>query len=99
VNRKSLAIATPVVSSKGAFAHGVLTALEEAGTVADAYAASSSSVIPASWAAIGQASKLGVDITIKNTNTHNPKLLPIVLVSVTCCKHRIQNPKSKIQNP
>jgi hypothetical protein len=59
--RKSLAIATPVGSFKGAFAHGVLTALERAGIVADAYAAASSSVIPASWAAIGQASKLGVD--------------------------------------
>jgi hypothetical protein len=56
VKRKSLAIATPV-----AFAHGVLTALEEAGIVADAYAAASSSVIPASWAAIGQASNLGID--------------------------------------
>jgi hypothetical protein len=61
VQRKSLAIATPVGSFKGAFAHGVLTALEEAGIVADAYAAASSSVIPASWAAIGQASNLGVD--------------------------------------
>jgi hypothetical protein len=61
VTRKSLAIATPVGSFKGAFAHGVLTALEEAGIVADAYAAASSSVIPTSWAAIGQASNLGVD--------------------------------------
>ena len=58
---KSLAVATPVGSFKGAFAHGVLTGLEEAGIVADAYAAASSSVIPASWAAIGQAGKLGVD--------------------------------------
>ena len=61
MQRKSLAIATPVGSFKGAFAHGVLTALEAAGIVADAYAAASSSVIPASWAAIGQASNLGVD--------------------------------------
>jgi hypothetical protein len=61
VKRKSLAIATPVGSFKGAFAHGVLTALEAAGIVADAYAAASSSVIPTSWAAIGQASNLGVD--------------------------------------
>jgi hypothetical protein len=61
VKRKSLAIATPVGSFKGAFAHGVLAALEEAGIVADAYAAASSSVIPTSWAAIGQASNLGVD--------------------------------------
>ena len=61
MTRKSLAIATPVGSFKGAFAHGVLTALEEAGIVADAYAAASSSVIPTSWAAIGRASNLGVD--------------------------------------
>jgi hypothetical protein len=58
---KSLAIATPVGSFKGAFAHGVLTALEESGIVADAYAAASSSVIPTSWAAIGRAGNLGVD--------------------------------------
>ncbi len=58
---KSLAIATPVGSFKGAFAHGVLTALEEAGIVADAYAAASSSVIPTSWAAIGQARNLGIN--------------------------------------
>jgi hypothetical protein len=61
VSRKSLAIATPVGSFKGAFAHGVLSALEEAGIVADAYAAASSSVIPTSWAAIGQARNLGID--------------------------------------
>lgn len=61
MKRKSLAIATPVGSFKGAFAHGVLTALEQAGIVADAYAAASSSVIPASWAAIGRAGDLGVE--------------------------------------
>jgi hypothetical protein len=61
VQRKSLAIATPVGSFKGAFAHGVLTALESAGIVADAYAAASSSVIPTSWAAIGRAGELGID--------------------------------------
>jgi hypothetical protein len=64
VRQKSLAIATPVGSFKGAFAHGVLTALEEAGIVADAYAAASSSVIPTSWAAIGRARDLGVDYWI-----------------------------------
>jgi hypothetical protein len=58
--RKSLAIATPVGSFKGAFAHGVLTALEQAGVRADAYAAASSSVIPASWAALGRSADLGV---------------------------------------
>jgi hypothetical protein len=59
--QKSLAIATPVGSFKGAFTHGVLTALEQAGVRADAYAAASSSVIPASWAALGQAKDLGVN--------------------------------------
>ncbi len=61
MQRKSLAIATPVGSFKGAFAHGVLTALEQAGIIADAYAAASSSVLPASWAAIGRAKDLGID--------------------------------------
>jgi hypothetical protein len=56
---KSLAIATPVGSFKGAFAHGVLTALEKSGIRADAYAAASSSVIPASWAALGWSAELG----------------------------------------
>jgi hypothetical protein len=59
VKGKSLAIATPVGSFKGAFAHGVLTALEQNGIRADAYAAASSSVIPATWAALGQAAQLG----------------------------------------
>jgi hypothetical protein len=61
VSGKSLAIATPVGSFKGAFAHGVLTALEQCGIRADAYAAASSSVIPATWAALGQSADLGVD--------------------------------------
>jgi hypothetical protein len=64
VNRKSLAIATPVGSFKGAFAHGVLTALEQCGVKADAYAAASSSVIPATWATLGQSAKLGADYWI-----------------------------------
>jgi hypothetical protein len=59
--RKSLAIATPVGSFKGAFAHGVLTAFEQAGVRAEAYAAASSSVIPASWAVLGRSAELGVN--------------------------------------
>jgi hypothetical protein len=61
VRGKSLAIATPVGSFKGAFAHGVLTGLEQCGIQADAYAAASSSVIPATWAALGQSAQLGAD--------------------------------------
>ncbi len=55
------AIACASGSFKGAFAHGVLSALEAAGVRADAYAAASSSVIPTAWAAIGKATELGVD--------------------------------------
>jgi hypothetical protein len=59
VSAKSLAIATPIGSFKGAFAHGVLTALEQSGIRADAYGAASSSVIPATWAALGRSAALG----------------------------------------
>ena len=59
--KNSLAIACASGSFKGAFAHGVLSALEAAGIHADAYAAASSSVIPAAWATIGKATDLGLD--------------------------------------
>jgi hypothetical protein len=74
VRQKSLAIATPVGSFKGAFTHGVLTSLESAGIVADGYAAASSSVLPASWAAIGRAGDLGVEYWIAGWNAlANPR--------------------------
>jgi hypothetical protein len=59
-----LAIAAPVGSFKGAFAHGVLVALERAGIEAQGYGAASSSVIPMAWAAIGKAELLGVEYWI-----------------------------------
>lgn len=61
MQEKSLAIACASGSFKGAFTHGVLTALESAGIRADGYAAASSSVIPTAWAAMGKAAELGVD--------------------------------------
>ncbi|MBW4630773.1 MAG: hypothetical protein KME30_02365 [Iphinoe sp. HA4291-MV1] len=60
-NSKSLAIACASGSFKGAFAHGVLIALEASEVQASAYAAASSSVIPTAWATIGKATELGVD--------------------------------------
>lgn len=60
-NQKSLAIACSSGSFKGAFAHGVLNALEIAQIRADAYAAASSSVIPTAWAAISKVRELGVN--------------------------------------
>lgn len=61
MNNKSLAIACASGSFKGAFAHGVLSALEANGIVANAYAAASSSVIPSAWAVLNKTSQLGVD--------------------------------------
>jgi hypothetical protein len=91
VQRKSLAIATPVGSFKGAFAHGVLTALEEAGIVADAYAAASSSVIPASWAAIGQASNLGIDYWLAGLSALAQRLAPNNFPAVAYASSRIMH--------
>jgi hypothetical protein len=51
---KNFAIACMSGSLKGIFVQGVLTAFEEAGIKADAYASSSSSTVPASYAAIGK---------------------------------------------
>jgi hypothetical protein len=46
-------------SAKGVFVHGVLAALQERGIPIEAYAASSSSTIPAAFAAAGRLSDLG----------------------------------------
>lgn len=54
---KNFAIACMSGSLKGIFVQGVLTAFEEAGIKADAYASSSSSTQPASLAAIGEIRK------------------------------------------
>ena len=51
---KHFAIACMSGSLKGIFIQGVLTAFEEAEIRADAYASSSSSTVPASYAAIGE---------------------------------------------
>jgi hypothetical protein len=50
----NFAIACMSGSLKGIFVQGVLTAFEEAGIKAEAYASSSSSTVPASYAAIGE---------------------------------------------
>ncbi len=55
------AIACASGSFKGAFAHGVLSALEANEIVANSYAAASSSVIPTAWAILGKSRELGVD--------------------------------------
>lgn len=57
----SIAIACATGGLKGVFGHGVLSAFEEVGFRAGAYAAASSSVLPAAAAAGGKARKLGLD--------------------------------------
>jgi predicted patatin/cPLA2 family phospholipase len=61
IQPKSLAIACASGSFKGAFTHGVLSALETTGIIGDAYAAASSSVLPTAWATIGKANQLGIE--------------------------------------
>ena len=60
-SHQSLAIACASGSFKTTFVHGVLSAFEQAGLKADAYATASGSVIPAAWAAISQVNELGID--------------------------------------
>ena len=57
----TIAIACSTGGFKGVFLHGVLAAFEEAGFRAGAYAAASSSVLPAAFAAIGQTRELGLE--------------------------------------
>ena len=58
--RQSLAIACAAGGFKGVFVHGVLSALEEAGIYAGAYATASSSTFPAITAALRQANEIGL---------------------------------------
>ena len=61
----SVAIACATGGFKGAFLHGVLHAFESAGYRAAAYAAASSSVLPAAAAAVGRIDDLGLDHWVK----------------------------------
>ncbi|HET6443485.1 MAG TPA: hypothetical protein VFI27_02805 [candidate division Zixibacteria bacterium] len=55
-----IAIACSVGGFKSVFLHGVLAAFEEGGFRAEAYAAASSSVLPAAFAAVGKTRELGL---------------------------------------
>ncbi len=55
------AIACATGGFKGVFLHGVLSAFEQAGFRAGAYAGASSSVLPAAAAAVGRSNTLGLD--------------------------------------
>lgn len=59
--RRKVAVACASGSFKGAFVHGVLSAFEAAGLPVAAYGAASSTVLPAGYAAVGQARAAGVD--------------------------------------
>ena len=59
--KHDLAIAAESGTFKGVFVHGVLSAFEEAGVVADAYGSASSSTLPTSCAAIGKSREVGLD--------------------------------------
>ena len=58
---KSLGIACASGTFKGVFVHGVLSAFESSGFVADVYAAASSSILSTACAATGKAREVGVE--------------------------------------
>ena len=61
INKSSVAIACASGGFKATFVQGVLSAFEEAGIKADAYAAASASVFATAWAAIGKARESGTN--------------------------------------
>jgi hypothetical protein len=60
-----LAVACASGGFKGVFVHGVLSALEDAGLRAAAYAGSSASVASTAFATVGLANKVGVDYWVR----------------------------------
>ncbi|KAB8331016.1 hypothetical protein SD80_025970 [Scytonema tolypothrichoides VB-61278] len=101
-NTKSLAIACASGSFKGAFAHGVLSALEATGIRADAYAAASSSVLPTAWAALGKATELGVNYwlaALPLLNQPNVGMSQVVLGGITHFSPNKLNPNKQLFEP
>ena len=60
-----LAVACASGGFKGVFVHGVLSALEDAGLRAAAYAGSSASAASTAFAAVGLANKIGVEYWVR----------------------------------
>lgn len=72
------AIACMSGSFKGVFVHGVLRGLEDRGIRADAYAAASSSTLPAAYASVGRVRE--TDLSLWNTSETN--MSEVVLSSI-----------------
>ncbi len=64
--KKNIAVACMSGSFKGVFVHGVLTALGTFNISFSAYAASSSTTLPAAYAAIDKMSQLPIDFWYEN---------------------------------
>jgi hypothetical protein len=71
IKNGSIAIACASGGFKAIFVHGVLSAFEEAKLKADAYAASSASVMPSAWAAIGKARESGINYWLEGLKVHH----------------------------
>lgn len=81
------------------FIHGVLSALEQAGLQADAYAGTSASVLAAAGAAVGMSNAIGVDywkraLTVKTTGEHG-----MSSVMLTCIAEQAPAIKEKLFLP
>src|SRR5579863_9017879 len=85
-----LAIASAAGGFKGVFAHGVLSAFEEAGVRAGAYAATSSAVFPSISAAIGKANEIGLKywrVAARTLGEPGKGMSESVLESIAASRH------------
>ncbi len=88
----SLAIACMSGSFKGVFVHGVLAELEALGLRADAYAAASSSTLPAAYAAIGAVSEVGMRIwtdSLRALDSPETGMSDVVLANIRALSPRL----------
>lgn len=79
-----LAIACASGGFRGAFVHGVLSALEARGFRADAYAGVSSTALPAATAAVGQISTIGIEhwLELLAARTSGDDMSTVILKSI-----------------
>lgn len=87
---RSLAIASAAGGFKGVFAHGVLSALEEAGVRAGAYAATSASIFPSISAAIGQSNAIALKywrVALQTLQEPGKGMSESVLASIAASRH------------
>jgi hypothetical protein len=91
---KRWAVACMAGSFKGSFVHGVLHGLEAAGFRAEAYAAASSSTLPAAFAAAGRVQEVALSIWSEGESIlqqPGTSMSDAVLAGIRVCAPRLRN--------